>query len=228
MSNLSKIALIKEMIDAAESSLRSAKHILAEMTGSTHPQALKQSYTDAAAGLGASVTDAGKVIEGVFDGQKMIGPDQVSHPVPANYASKSKLVPGDVLKLTVTSEGSFIYKQIGPVERKRVKGPLTLEDEQYKVIASGKAYKVLLASITYFRAESGDEVVLLVPDTGESEWGAVDNVIPRMQAELAAEEQIVKEAEGTAHIISENLALNDSDEVAEEPKPKKRKKKSDD
>ncbi len=226
MSNLSKIALVKEMIDSAEASLRSAKHILAEVTGEAHPQALRQNYTDAAAGLSAGMTTAGKVIEGVFDGQKMIGPDKVNHPVPANYASKSKLIPGDVLKLTVTDEGSFIYKQIGPVERKRVKGPLTLEGEQYKVIAGGKAYKVLLASITYFRAEPGDEVVLLVPEDGESEWGAVDNVVPRVQAELAAEEQIVKEAEGTAHIISENLVLDDSPAAEEEPKPKKRKKKS--
>ena len=59
----------------------------------------------------------GKIIEGQFDGQNMIGPDGKVYPVPANYASKSKLVEGDTLKLTIAQDGSFIYKQIGPVER---------------------------------------------------------------------------------------------------------------
>ncbi len=52
----------------------------------------------------------------------MIGADGKQYPVPANYASKSKIVEGDMLKLTITPEGSFIYKQIGPVERRRLIG----------------------------------------------------------------------------------------------------------
>ena len=47
-------------------------------------------------------------MEGVFDGQNMMGPDGKKYPVPANYASKSKLVEGDVLKLTISDDGSFI------------------------------------------------------------------------------------------------------------------------
>jgi hypothetical protein len=207
MSNLSKLALIKEMIDSAESSLRSAKQLLIEATGGAHPAFVKQSYANAASGLSASVTGEGKVVEGVFDGQSMIGPDKRSYPIPANYASKSKLVPGDVLKLTITDDGSFLYKQIGPVERKRIIGPLTQEDGQYKVIAGGKAYKVLLASITFFRAEPGDQVAILVPENGESEWGAVDNVVPRIQAEMQAEESIVKEAKKTAKKAVEEIDL---------------------
>ncbi|MBA4320115.1 MAG: hypothetical protein C0412_17080, partial [Flavobacterium sp.] len=53
--------------------------------------------------------DKGKVIEGVFDGENMIGPDGKQYSVPSNYASKSKLVEGDILKLTITSRGNFIY-----------------------------------------------------------------------------------------------------------------------
>ena len=34
--------------------------------------------------------------------QIMIGPDGKNYPVPANYASKSKLIEGDILKLTIT------------------------------------------------------------------------------------------------------------------------------
>ena len=59
----------------------------------------------------------GKVIEGVFDGQNMVGSDGKTYPVPANYASKSKLVQGDILKLTIAEDGAFLYKQIGPIPR---------------------------------------------------------------------------------------------------------------
>jgi hypothetical protein len=191
---MSKVALIKEMIDSAESSLRSAKHLLAEVTGDSHPSSVRAGYAKAASTLNTGISEAGKVVEGVFDGQSMIDPEGRSHPVPANYASKSKLVAGDVMKLIVTEDGSFIYKQIGPVERKRVRGPLTLEDEQYKVIAGGRAYKVLYASVTYYRAELGDEVVLVVPESGAAEWGAIENVVPRVRAEVEAEGQIMREA----------------------------------
>src|SRR3989338_2876015 len=61
----------------------------------------------------------GKVIEGIFNGQEMIGPDGSTYAVPANYASKSKLVEGDALKLTIAANGSLVFKQIGPVTRDR-------------------------------------------------------------------------------------------------------------
>jgi hypothetical protein len=66
----------------------------------------------------------GNIIEGVFDGENMIGPDGKQYSVPANYASKSKLIEGDILKLTITPNGTFVYKQIGPIERRRLVGVL--------------------------------------------------------------------------------------------------------
>ena len=38
-----------------------------------------------------------KILEGVFDGQNMVGSDGRQYIVPPNYASKSKLVEGDIL-----------------------------------------------------------------------------------------------------------------------------------
>ncbi|MCF7845952.1 MAG: hypothetical protein K9L85_01815 [Candidatus Peribacteraceae bacterium] len=226
MSNLSKIALIKEMIDSAEASLRGAKQLLAEFTGDSGGAEIRSKLSRSASKLDSTVDEGGKIIEGVFDGKSMIGPDKREYPVPANYASKSKLVPGDVMKLTVAPDGSFTYKQIGPVERKRVVGPLTSEEGQYKVIAAGKAYKVLLASVTFYRAEPGDEVVLLVPAVGESEWGAIDNVIPRIQAEMEAEEKIISESKKAANSVDpeEDDSVTIS-EKAEKPKKKNGKKK---
>ncbi|MBP9717949.1 hypothetical protein KBD59_01510 [Candidatus Gracilibacteria bacterium] len=176
MSLGDQLALLKEMLEAAESSLRSAKHIITELTGGS--STAKAGIVRQAASLKQS-EEKGQIIEGVFDGQNMMGPEGKSYPVPANYASKSKLIAGDVLKLTISDDGSFIYKQIGPIERKRVVGPLIYENGQYKVLAGGKAYKVLLASVTYYHAEVGDNVTLIVPMTDDSEWGAIDNVLPK-------------------------------------------------
>lgn len=178
-SQASKIALAKEMLETAESNIRSAKTILVDIAGSSKDKNKKLQET--ADELNMEEDGEMKIIEGVFDGQNMIGPKQKNYPIPANYASKSKLVPGDVLKLTVKEDGSFVYKQIGPVERKRVKGILTYEDGQYKVMAEGRTYNVIFASVTYFKAEIGDEITLVIPEHGESEWGAIENVIPKMQ-----------------------------------------------
>lgn len=179
MAKVSKIALLHEMLESAESTIRSAKQLLADM--GVEKADLKEKYKKSASELTTSDSPEGKIVEGVFDGQNMIGPDKRTYPVPANYASKSKLIPGDVLKLTIQDDGSFIYKQIGPVERKKIVGTLTYEDGQYKVMANGKAYQVLLASVTYFRAEVGDRVTITLPELEESNWGAIENVLPKTE-----------------------------------------------
>ncbi len=125
--------------------------------------------------------ETAKIIEGVFDGEKMIGPDGKQYSVPANYASKSKLVEGDILKLTITKDGTFVYKQIGPIERRRVVGTLNKEEDgAYYVSANNKKWRVLTASVTYFKGKPGDEAVILIPKTGESKWAAVENIISKI------------------------------------------------
>jgi hypothetical protein len=117
----------------------------------------------------------GKVIEGVFDGQNMVGSDGKIYPVPANYASKSKLVQGDILKLTIAEDGAFLYKQIGPIPRKQVVGTLILEGGHYFVDVATKKYRVLLASVTYFKAKPGDQVSVNLPeDDSTAEWAALE------------------------------------------------------
>ena len=117
----------------------------------------------------------GKVIEGVFDGQNMVGSDGKTYPVPANYASKSKLVQGDILKLTIAEDGAFLYKQIGPIPRKQVVGLLKLENGHYFVDVAGRQFRVLLASVTYFKAKPGDQVSVNLPeDDSAAEWAALE------------------------------------------------------
>lgn len=181
MAKSSKIALIKEILESAEASIRSAKQMIAEMAGeSANNQIAKMAEK---VGTHKVVGDA-HIIEGSFDGQNMIGPDGRVYSVPANYASKSKLIPGDILKLTITEDGTFLYKQIGPVERKKIIGTLTYDEGQYRVIAAGKSYKVLLASVTYFKAEIGDKVTIIVPESSDSDWAAIENVLPRFEGDI--------------------------------------------
>lgn len=162
-----RIILIKETITNAEKSLQTAKSLLAQLESKYTPQ--KKTY---------GVAEGGKIIEGSFDGQLMIGTDGRQYPVPANYASKSKLVEGDMLKLVITDDGNFIYKQIGPFKRKRLIGVLKENSEEggYVVETDDKTYKVLLAAVTYHHASAGDEIALVVADNDEAQWGAIENV----------------------------------------------------
>lgn len=159
-----QVKRLRALIQDAETNLAAAKELLISIVGED-PETTRTHSEEA----------AGKVIEGVFDGQTMIGPDGKNYPVPANYASKSKLIEGDILKLTIADDGSFIYKQIGPVARRQIIGTLVQHDGVFYVEASGREYRVLLASVTYFRAKVGDQITIIVPeDNREAEWAAIE------------------------------------------------------
>jgi hypothetical protein len=159
-----QVKRLRSLIQEAETNLAAAKELLISIVG------------DEEGLIHANAEEvAGKVIEGVFDGQTMVGPDGKSYPVPANYASKSKLIEGDILKLTIADDGSFIYKQIGPVARRQIIGTLIQHDGAYYVEAGGREYRVLLASVTYFKAHVGDQVSIVVPeDNRDAVWAAVE------------------------------------------------------
>jgi hypothetical protein len=160
-----QIKRLKSLIAESETSLAAAKELLLSLVGDdtdTAPSSLTEE-------------NLGKVIEGVFDGQNMVGSDGKTYPVPANYASKSKLVQGDILKLTIADDGAFMYKQIGPIPRKQIVGVLTQENGHYYVNVNGRDLRVLLASVTYFKAKPGDQVSVNVPeDDSTAEWAALE------------------------------------------------------
>jgi hypothetical protein len=176
---------IKRALDLVEANLIEARQLLGQLLGEKMPAG---DAAEKAREVGTmQVMETGRVIEGIFDGQNMIGPDGKQYSVPANYASKSKLVEGDTLKLTITGDGSFIYKQIGPVERQRLVGSLVRDEvtKDFRVLVDTKIFRVLLASITYFKGQEGDEVVILVPQEGEATWAAVENIIHRTGTVIA-------------------------------------------
>lgn len=165
-----QIKRLRALLVDAETNLSAAKELLISILGDgdtiTAPRDAVVSSPD------------GKVIEGIFDGQIMIGPDGKNYPVPANYASKSKLVEGDILKLTITDDGKFMYKQIGPVQRKNVIGTLTHHDDKYFVEVSGREYQILYASVTYFHLRDGSQVSVTIPaDNDDATWAAVEAAV---------------------------------------------------
>lgn len=159
-----QIKRLRALIQEAETNLSAATELLISLVGDD----------DKVAPV-VQDDNIGKVIEGVFDGQNMVGSDGKIYPVPANYASKSKLVQGDILKLTIADDGTFLYKQIGPIPRKQVVGGLKLENGHYFVDVNGRQFRVLLASVTYFKAKPGDQVSVNVPEDDENaEWAALE------------------------------------------------------
>lgn len=159
-----QVKRLRALIQEAETNLAAANELLISLVGD-----------DAKVAAITREDTLGKIIEGVFDGQNMVGSDGKIYPVPANYASKSKLVQGDILKLTIAEDGAFLYKQIGPIPRKQVVGTLVLENGHYFVDVNGKQFRVLLASVTYFKAKPGDQVSVNIPeDDSVAEWAALE------------------------------------------------------
>lgn len=173
MEKAHKIDALRDMINNAERTIQSAKAMLLQLEGKKKTGRKRKVENE----------EEGSVIEGTFDGQIMQGTDGKQYPVPANYASKSKLVEGDMLKLNITPDGSFIYKQIGPVDRIHAIGVVSQDEKgNFYIFSEGKPYKVLLASITYFKAEPGDEVALVRPRDIDSSWCAIENVLQKGSA----------------------------------------------
>jgi hypothetical protein len=120
-----------------------------------------------------------QVVEGVFDGYFMVGSDKKKYPVPLNYSSKSKLIPGDVLKLRIMTDGKLIYKLIGQANRQFVKATLSKSDDN-KFIAltdEGSIYYLNQAAVSYFKGKTGDELSIIVNADGLGNFAAIEALI---------------------------------------------------
>ncbi|MFA5748278.1 MAG: hypothetical protein WC872_04185 [Candidatus Absconditabacterales bacterium] len=122
-----------------------------------------------------------EVVEGKFDGYFMVGADQKKYPVPLNYSSKTKLVPGDILKLKIMSDGRFIYKLIQAIERKHIRSTLSKTDDN-KFIAitdDGKTYFLNQAAVTFFKGKPGDELYILINEKEDGGFAAIEAIIKK-------------------------------------------------
>ena len=162
------INALRKSVSLIESELRQVKELLFSLDSS----APNLNLTPKEGGA-----NKGTVVEGVFDGEKMIASDGTVYNVPPNYASKSKLLEGDILKLTITFNGGMLFKQVKPIERKALIATLA-EDEagNFWAVVGTRRWRLLTASVTYYKGNAGDEVAILVPKEGDSRWAAVEYV----------------------------------------------------
>lgn len=172
-----KLQAIRDFIVSSEKSLKNAKKLLVEV--------LKERDIDVqdvdldTDGLTSYASDDSKIVEGVFTWEEMLWSDNHKYPVPANYASKSKMVQGDKLKLTILPSGKMLYKQISPIDRETKVGLLTKDLWKFQVVADGKAFDVLTAAVTHFKWEIGDSVTIIIPKDKEATHAAIETVIPK-------------------------------------------------
>ena len=170
-----KIVSATELIEQGE--VEKAEALMAEVahSGAAHSASEHEHATNPTV-----VPEGSRIIEGVFDGAHMMGADGKQYLVPQNYASKSKLVEGDIMKLSITPQGAFIYKQIGPIDRKRVVGKITQDEQGFWNVTDGvHNWRVLTASVSFFKGQDGDEAVILIPATTPSKLAAVENIISK-------------------------------------------------
>ena len=175
-----RFGLAQRIIRRLREDLDNLERLLASESEPGEIELLLRKTQTAAGDAYSSATDS-RIVEGVFNGEHMIGSDGRQYVVPPNYASKSKLVEGDILKLTIQPNGTFLYKQIGPIERARVVGTI-LRDEltsDWRVLALGRKYNVLPAALSYHKGDEGDEAVILIPKEAPSKWAAIENVMKR-------------------------------------------------
>ena len=163
------------LIENIENDLRSLRAVLGAQ-GSAHALSATPYFKPSAA------SQPEEAIEGIFDGEKMLDENDKAYQVSPNYASKSKLVEGDPLKLYITGDGKFFYKQLGPVERTTVPGILRSEGSRYIVDAEdGHSYSILTASVTYYMSlygmQEGARVTLLIPSSHQATWAVIDNML---------------------------------------------------
>lgn len=181
------VHFLQNMINDIEMDLKRAKLILDQLVIYDHkkPQSLdafvaKENLMPTQ-GLESYEEDDAQVVEGLFDGYFMIGNDQKKYPVPLNYSSKTKLVPGDVLKLKIMADGKFVYKLIRPAERLHCKAILskTEENKYIAITEDRKTYFLNQAAVTFFKGKPGDELYVVINSDGSGGFAALEAVIKK-------------------------------------------------
>jgi len=179
---------VQNMIGNIETDLKRMKLVVSQLMkfDPKNPKSFEMEITEIKKVMGTewlkSYTENNiEVVEGKFDGYFMIGYDQKKYPVPLNYSSKTKLVPGDILKLKIMDDGKFVYKLIQPIERKHLRAILSKTDEN-KFIAitdEGQTFFLNQAAVTFFKGKPGDELYIVTNKEMEWWFSAIEAIIKK-------------------------------------------------
>ena len=147
---------------------------------------------------GSGLIDSGVI--GEFDGESVVTKEGRRHQVPPNYASKSRLVVGDTLRIIGSGEGT-VFKQIKKIERIKTSGILTKKDGKWTVVTEQGSFLVLPVSVDYFKGKFGDEVEVIIPKDYKNlkpKWAVLEQVMHEVHevkvAEVTKETKVVLES----------------------------------
>lgn len=189
MADKNKLDLIRQALNASETSIKLARQLLSELESSSSGRNDRSNNNMGEEKPKKELPG----ITGVYDGVDMVTETGEKHPVPENYASKSILVVGDTLKL-VEENGSKRFKQIEHVKRHKTNGVLAKKDGKWKAVTYEGSYKVLPAAVAHFGGDAGDEVVLHLPSTNLSvAYGAIESIKKQIKDEDLAPTEEKKE-----------------------------------
>jgi len=186
--NNTSLKAVEEMLTKIESDAKRAKLIISKIIEAWWWD-IEVDVSDikdleaTAAKLGSWTEDDGNitVVEWVYDGYFMVGSDKKKYPVPMNYSSKTKLIPGDVLKLRIMSDGKLIYKLIWQANRTFVRATLSKSDENKFTAVSddGEIYFLNQAAVTYFKGKTWDELSIIINADWLGNFAAIEALIPQ-------------------------------------------------
>jgi len=148
--------------------------------------------------------------EGTFDGQYLIASDGRKTEVPGNYAAKSRLVCGDVLKV-FADNGKQVFKQIDKVERKKIDGVLTKKEGKWCILADTGSYKILDVAAEFNQAELNDKVSAFIPASN-------------LNASFAALDRVFKEGVSKVIVVKDYARKEGSEKAVKVESPKAVKK----
>lgn len=170
------LGILEELLSKIETDIKRARLMIQNMEGGDSITIKEVSVEDVAAKLKTHDDADVKTVEWVYDGYFMVGSDKKKYPVPMNYASKTKLIPWDVLKLRVMDDGKLIYKLIWQANRKYVKATLSKSDDNKftALTDDGEIYFLNQAAVTYFKGKTGDEMSIIVNSDGVGNFAAIE------------------------------------------------------
>lgn len=171
-----KARKIRNLIISAEKSVISAKKLLKELMDEEGVEISNAPISTDWMTISEEWED--KMIEGVFTWEDMLWADWVKYPIPWNYASKSKLVQWDKMKVIIDTAGKLKYKQIEQIDRETKVGLLTKDWSKYQAVVEWETYNLITAAVTHYKANIGDVITVIVPKWKEATFAAVETIVP--------------------------------------------------
>ncbi len=175
MAQDKQIKALRDLIQSAENSIRSAKKILDSLLGDVPLDEIDIDNSK----LNSYQSWDTKIVEWIFTGDSMLGPDGAVYPVPQNYSSKSLLVQWSRLKATIENNGGIKYKIIEEIPFETSIGIITKNGDKYEITTDTKTYRVLMAAITFHKCSIGDTVSIRTPKWKDATYAVIESIIPK-------------------------------------------------